>query len=242
MHNKPIVVVSDFGYIEGGAVAVAVKTALLLASKGRKVIFFCGEGPVCDELAASDVETICLGMPSINSNPSKFDAIRKGVWNTYVYKSFSDLLNRNDLKGAIIHIHTWTKVLSSAVFAAATEKGNPVLLTVHDYFSVCPNGGFYDYNEKRICERKPCRALAFVTTVTNALMLKSYGGLLVRHSRTVGFATIETFTMRLCLNIAAIFLFRSCTASIPMRSCAIQLIILSSITVVLNKFVTASCI
>ena len=155
MQTKPIVVVSDFGYIEGGAVAVAVKTALLLASKGRKVIFFCGEGPVCDELAASDVETICLGMPSINSNPSKLDAIRKGVWNTYVYKSFSDLLNRNDLKGAIIHIHTWTKVLSSAVFAAATEKGNPVLLTVHDYFSVCPNGGFYDYNEKRICERKP---------------------------------------------------------------------------------------
>ena len=153
--NKPIVIVSDFGYVEGGATAVAVKTALLLAAEERKVIFFCGEGPVCEELASSDVEVICLGMPSINSNPSKFNAIRSGVWNSIAYESFYRLLKRVDLKGALVHVHTWTKVLSSAVFAAATKNGNPLLLTVHDYFSVCPNGGFYDYNEKRICERKP---------------------------------------------------------------------------------------
>lgn len=154
-HNNPIVIVSDFGHVEGGAVAVAVKTALLLASEGRKVVFFCGEGPVCEDLALSDVETICLDMPSINSNPSRLDAIRNGIWNSHAYESFLGLLKRGDLKDAIVHVHTWTKVLSSAVFAAATENGNSVLLTVHDYFSVCPNGGFYNYNEKRICERKP---------------------------------------------------------------------------------------
>ncbi len=154
-HNNPIVIVSDFGYVEGGAVAVAVKTALLLASEGRKVVFFCGEGPVCEDLALSDVETVCLDIPSINSNPSRLDAIRNGIWNSHAYESFLGLLKRGDLKDAIVHVHTWTKVLSSAVFAAATENGNPILLTVHDYFSVCPNGGFYDYNEKRICERKP---------------------------------------------------------------------------------------
>lgn len=154
-HNNPIVIVSDFGHVEGGAVAVAVKTALLLASEGRKVVFFCGEGPVCEDLALSNVETVCLDMPSINSNPSRLDAIRNGIWNSHAYESFLGLLKRGDLKDAIVHVHTWTKVLSSAVFAAATENGNPILLTVHDYFSVCPNGGFYDYNEKRICERKP---------------------------------------------------------------------------------------
>lgn len=154
-YNNPIVIVSDFGHVEGGAVAVAVKTALLLASEGRKVVFFCGEGPVCEDLALSDVETVCLDMPSINSNPSRLDAIRNGIWNSHAYESFLGLLKRGDLKDAIVHVHTWTKVLSSAVFAAATENGNPILLTVHDYFSVCPNGGFYNYNEKRICERKP---------------------------------------------------------------------------------------
>ena len=153
--NNPIVIVSDFGYVEGGAVAVAVKTALLLASKGRKVVFFCGEGPICEDLALSDVETVCLDMPSINSNPSRLNAIRNGIWNSHAYESFLGLLKRDDLKDAIVHVHTWTKVLSSAVFAAATENGNPILLTVHDYFSVCPNGGFYDYNDKRICGRKP---------------------------------------------------------------------------------------
>ena len=153
--NIPIIIVSDFGYIEGGAVAVAVKTALLLAAANRKVVFFCGEGPVCEELVDSNVETVCLGAYSINSNPSKIDAIRSGVWNAQAYKSFTELLQREDLKNAIVHIHTWTKVLSSAVFAAATEHGNPLLLTVHDYFSACPNGGFYNYKTKTICELNP---------------------------------------------------------------------------------------
>lgn len=153
--NRPIIIVCDFGYVEGGAAAVAIKTALLLASSGCKVVFFCGEGPVCEEIAESDVEAVCLGMPSINSNPSRLGAICSGVWSARAYREFSELLLRGDMYGAIIHVHTWTKVLSSAVFAAAAENGNPLLLTVHDYFTVCPNGGFYDYNKKCICERTP---------------------------------------------------------------------------------------
>ena len=153
--EAPIVIVNDFGYVEGGAAAVAVRTALLLAGEGRKVVFFCGEGPVCEELAGSDVEVVCLGAHSINSNPSKLAAMRDGIWNARAYEAFKELLGRSDLRDAIVHVHTWTKVLSSAVFAAATEKGNPLLLTVHDYFTVCPNGGFYDYKRKRICELAP---------------------------------------------------------------------------------------
>lgn len=156
--ERAVIIVSDFGYVEGGAVAVAVKTATLLAGEGRKVVFFCGEGPVCDELASSGVEVVCLGIHSINSNPSRLDAVRDGVWNASVCKAFWELLQRDDLRGAIVHIHTWTKVLSSAVFAAATRNGNPLLLTAHDYFTVCPNGGFYDYAKKRICELAPMSA------------------------------------------------------------------------------------
>ena len=153
--DTPVIIVSDFGYVEGGAVAVAVKTAVLLASEGRKVVFFCGEGPVCDEIVESGAEVVCLGIYSINSNPSKLEAVRSGVWNSRAYRAFSELLRRDDLRGAIVHVHTWTKVLSSAVFAAATRNGNRLLLTVHDYFAVCPNGGFYDYNQKCICEHEP---------------------------------------------------------------------------------------
>lgn len=156
--DVPIIIVNDFGYVEGGATAVAVRTALLLAGKGRRVVFFCGEGPVCDELKGSGIEIICMEAYSINSNPSKLAAIRDGVWNTRVYTAFKGLLRRKDLRGAIVHVHTWTKVLSSAVFAAATENGNSLLLTVHDYFTVCPNGGFYDYRRKCICSLPPMTA------------------------------------------------------------------------------------
>ena len=153
--DVPIIIVNDFGYVEGGASAVAVKTALVLASAGRKVVFFCGQGPVCTELVNSSIEVICIGMHSITSNPSRVGAICNGLWNGNAYRVFRTLLCRGDLKGAIVHIHTWTKVLSASVFAAATKNGNPLILTVHDYFSACPNGGFYDYNEKCICDRAP---------------------------------------------------------------------------------------
>lgn len=43
--DVPIIIVNDFGYVEGGASAVAVKTALVLASAGRKVVFFLRPGP-----------------------------------------------------------------------------------------------------------------------------------------------------------------------------------------------------
>jgi glycosyltransferase involved in cell wall biosynthesis len=29
------------------------------------------------------------------------------------------------------------------------------ILTLHDYFSACPNGGFYDYKKKKICKLNP---------------------------------------------------------------------------------------
>ena len=37
----------------------------------------------------------------------------------------------------------------------ACKKGFKAIVTLHDYFTLCPNGGFYDYKKKRICNRKP---------------------------------------------------------------------------------------
>lgn len=153
--DTKIILVNDFGYVDGGASAVAIRTALLLAAEGNDVLFFCGEGPVCKDLLDSRVEVVCLGEYSINSNPSKFQAMQKGIWNKRVFEQFGSLLDSFEDREVLVHVHTWTKVLSSAVFAAATCRDVPLLLTVHDYFSVCPNGGLYDYCKMSICEKQP---------------------------------------------------------------------------------------
>ena len=34
-------------------------------------------------------------------------------------------------------------------------SGKKVILTLHDYFTLCPCGGFYDYKSKKVCNKSP---------------------------------------------------------------------------------------
>lgn len=154
-HDTEIVLVNDFGSMEGGASAVAIETALTLKNLGVNVCFFCGSGPICEDLKDEEIEIGCLNEQSIGEKASKIEAIIKGIWNKRALKEFSRFLSNKNPSNTIVHIHSWTKVLSSSIFYVAYKMGFSVLLTVHDYFSVCPNGGFYNYQKKVICKKKP---------------------------------------------------------------------------------------
>lgn len=156
MTIRNVIVVCDYAYIEGGAARVAVQTAVELSKQSDlKVYFFAGCGEPCQELVQSSVKVISLGMYDLLGNPSKLNAMKKGIYNREVGEKLEDLLNILREEETIIHVHTWTKVLSSAIFAVADKKNIPVFLTVHDYFLTCPNGGCYNYVKNEICERKP---------------------------------------------------------------------------------------
>ena len=156
MTIRNVIVACDYAYIEGGAARVAVQTAVELSKRSNlKVYFFAGCGEPCQELVQGSVQVISLGMYDLLGNPSKLDAMKKGIYNRKAGKLLEDLLNTLKENETIIHVHTWTKVLSSAIFAIADKKNIPVFLTVHDYFLTCPNGGCYDYVKNEICERKP---------------------------------------------------------------------------------------
>lgn len=60
-----------------------------------------------------------------------------------------------DKKTTIIHIHGWTKALSSSVFDIAFKMKFKVVLTLHDYFTACPNGGYFNYQTNEICHLNP---------------------------------------------------------------------------------------
>jgi glycosyltransferase involved in cell wall biosynthesis len=48
-------------------------------------------------------------------------------------------------------VHSWIKALSSSVIREAIDQNFIVACTLHDYFSVCPNGGFFDYQIGNPC-------------------------------------------------------------------------------------------
>lgn len=150
-----VIIINDFGYIEGGATAVAIETALQLKKAGIDVLYFCGKGPVAPELINSGIKTVCLDMESILSDPNRVRAICLGINNVKAGKQLASLLESYNPKDTVIHVHTWTKVLSSSIFDVVRELQFPTFVTAHDYFLVCPNGGLYNYQTKKICRLEP---------------------------------------------------------------------------------------
>lgn len=151
---KNIIIVYDYAFINGGAAQVAIQSAISLAKVGFKVHYFSAVGPICDELLTSDVDVFCSNIQDIN-NEKKIKAIKDGIWNNKVKNDFANYISSFDLCDTIIHVHGWTKALSVSAISVALKRKYRVLITLHDYFSVCPNGGFYNYQRDMVCNKKP---------------------------------------------------------------------------------------
>lgn len=153
---RNIVIVCDYVYVDGGAAKVAIQSAVALSKyTDYNVYFFGGCGEICDELKRSRVKVIALNMYDLVGNPSKIDAFIKGIYNRKAGLELEKLLDTINTEETVVHIHTWTKVLSSAVFKVCNKRNVRTFLTIHDYFMVCPNGGCYNYRKKKICNIKP---------------------------------------------------------------------------------------
>ncbi len=157
MHKvKNIVIACDYAYIEGGAAKVAIQTAVLLSRNTDCHVFFIGgSGEACRELRNSNVTCVLFRLPDLLQNPSKTDAFIHGIYNRTVYRKATELYRTLNPTETVLHVHTWTKVLTSAVFKAASDCGIRIFLTLHDYFLACPNGGCYNYVQRKICKLQP---------------------------------------------------------------------------------------
>lgn len=153
---KNIVIVCDYAFFEGGAANVAIQSVLAFAKNtDLNVYCFAGSGQPCEEIEKSRAKVIALGMPDLLGNKSKLDAFMKGIYNKRAEVELRRLLSGLKKEETIVHIHTWTKVLSSSVFKVCEEMNFKTYLTIHEYFLACPNGACYNYVEHKICELNP---------------------------------------------------------------------------------------
>lgn len=152
---RNIIVVNDFGHINGGAGKVAYMEACSLAEKGYNVIWFCATTPNMTLFEKYGIKVVFTNQFDIASDPSRINAIVQGCWNKKAYNLMYDLLADMDAAHTIVHIHCFSKALSASVIAAAAKRNMKVCYTLHDYFAFCPNGGLYNYQSKKICHLKP---------------------------------------------------------------------------------------
>lgn len=149
-----VVLVYDQAYISGGAAKVAIKSAIALKKRGYRVIFFAALDPIDHQLIDNDIEVICIGGEHI-ANTKNLSTMFRGIWNNHAKKELEKLLNALDPKSTVVHIHGWTKALSSSIFSACEKSGFKTFITLHEYFTICPNGGVFNYKKGEICSLRP---------------------------------------------------------------------------------------
>ena len=158
-----IVIVSDYGYVSGGAAQVAVKSAAALAERGIKVTFACALGPPSRELDRPGITVHCLGASNIWAVRQRWRAAAQGIWNAAAGQWLKALLHDCDPSETVVHMHQWTKAFSPSVLAVATTCELPFVVTLHDYFLSCPNGAYFVYPKQRPCSVQPMSAACWAT-------------------------------------------------------------------------------
>lgn len=151
-----VLVLNDYGHVNGGSSAVAIASARGLAARGVPTTYFTSVEPVDAQLAAAPgLRVVCLGGEEIVRDPNRVRAFVGGLWNQRARTAFARELATHDPAETVVHMHTWTKALSSSVLHLAIQRGFKVLITLHDFFIGCPTGGLFLHKTSELCPHRP---------------------------------------------------------------------------------------
>lgn len=154
MTNKTVIILNDYCHINGGASKVAIDEAVGLTAAGVRVIFIGACGPICPELKNANLEVICLGQTELINAGKNPLTMLQGLWNFKAAKTMRNLLKELDKATTIIHLHGYTKALTTSPVRVGNKLGFKVICTLHDFFPACPNGAFFDYVKCKPCPKR----------------------------------------------------------------------------------------
>ena len=151
-----LIILSDSARFNGGAATVALNSAVHIARSGTPVTVFSAVGPIDETLVGeANLSVVCLDQQEIVADPNRLRALARGVKNRPALRALRQLLDDKDPARTVVHAHQWSKALSPAVLAETLDRGFKLAVTLHDFFIVCPNGGFFVYPKLQLCNRTP---------------------------------------------------------------------------------------
>lgn len=148
-----VLVLNDFCHVQGGASKVAIDEAVSLARAGVPVTFLGAVGPVCDALNVPGLTVECLGQHELLDVKRHPLVALQGLWNQRAYRRAGEILKAMPQGRTVVHLHGYTKALTTSPVRAARRLGVPLVCTLHDFYAACPNGAFFDYNRLKPCAR-----------------------------------------------------------------------------------------
>jgi glycosyltransferase, family 1 len=150
-----VILINDCAHVNGGGAQVAISTAIGLKKQGVEVFFFAGGKEVDKRLNDAQIPVYLCQEFDLLSNPNRLQALCLGIWNFRVAKQLKVYLRSFSSADTIVHLHSWSKVLSASIFPVLTKGKFRIFITLHDFFYICPNGGFYNYPHEHICKLRP---------------------------------------------------------------------------------------
>lgn len=173
-----LVVLNDVSAARGGATGLALASVRALRARGVPVTFIAGDSGENPELRDLGVEIVPMGQ-ALLLEASMGEAFFRGLYNRRTISVAGDWITRNDTHRTIYHVHTWAKILSPSLFQVLRPVADRLAVSAHDFFLVCPNGGYVFYRTGRVCELRPMsRACVFA-----ACDRRTYGHKLWRVAR-----------------------------------------------------------
>ncbi|TCU40889.1 glycosyltransferase family 4 protein [Rhizobium azibense] len=148
-----LIVVNDVSVVQGGATKVAIQCLQACARAAMDCTFFVGDDGTGLEEYGLRLPTIALGERPLRDGPVIANVFDRH-FNKRAYEALSMLLARSSEK-TVVHVHGWNQILSPSIFHALAESPARVIVTAHDFFLNCPNGGRLNYRSGEICPVKP---------------------------------------------------------------------------------------
>lgn len=158
-----VVIVLDHAFVSGGQSKVAFDSAVGLQAAGHQPIVFAAVGPVDPALIEAGIRVVCLEQNDLVRHPIPAAAAVQGIWNVGAERTLATLLAELPQDRTVIHVHGWAKALSPSIARAISRSGLPAVYTMHEYFLLCPNGGFYNYQKQRVCHLQPLSAACWAS-------------------------------------------------------------------------------
>ncbi|MEI8283071.1 MAG: glycosyltransferase, partial [Armatimonadota bacterium] len=167
-----VIIVTDYGLINGGASKVALESALALTEHVDQVHVFFTIGEAASVLKEnSKLRITQLNQKKVTEQPIS-KSILAGLWNKVVAQEFSKVLDQYDPKDTIVHVHSWRDGTTLSFIPEVKRRGFKLIFTAHDFGLACPIAGFFDHRSNSICGLKGLSRQCLQSNCTNTSIVK----------------------------------------------------------------------
>jgi len=157
-----VVVINDDAVERGGAAAIALAGARLVAARGIPVTFLSGSDEIAPDLAAGGITTGVLGGRQLLER-GRLSAAASGLYDARTKTALARWIDAHDTPRTVYHLHNWHKVLSPSAFVALRPIAARLVMSAHDFFLACPNGAYFHYPRQHECDLVPNGAACVAT-------------------------------------------------------------------------------